>query len=716
MLAVLVPLTIRYFYAGSRVDTLIGSAILIFTGVLFSTGRLMHKMSVESLRLRFLNSDLIESLIVEKETVEHLNRDLVEEIKRRKGIEEALRMEKSRFQALVENSPVGMVMIEEDGEYQYVNPKFTELFGYEVGEIPQGRDWFRKAFPDSEYRHRVIRNWLEDLKVSHSGELRPRIYHVRCKDGTEKVAHFRPVQLDTGNHLVACQDMTARIEAEEALRKSEKQFRTLVETVQDVIWTVDMNLKFTYVSPSVTELLGYSVDEIMKLDPLDVPAPSSRAKVMGILEEEISRDLAGILSERAVRVGEVELYRKDGTKVWSEITGCFVRDPDRKPIEILGVAHDISHRKIAEEALKRSEKTARSLLNATTDEAVLVGHDGSIVACNETFADRYGTTVEEVTGLNIMKLMPSHLARARQAKGLEVIRTGKAVQFSDQHTGTRLNHTVYPVFDSQETVERLAIFSRDTTEQWRTLQELIKAKEIAEEASLAKTEFLTNMSHELRTPLNAIIGFSEILEDQLFGTLNKTQLRYVGHVLSSGRHLLDLINSILDLAKVESGKMELQLSQVNMKTVLRESLLMIKERAGSHDLTVDVEMQDRVSDETVYADETKLRQILYNLLSNAVKFTPVRGQVRTSVLIENGNLVVSVSDTGIGLKTEDHERIFGAFEQLDSSLGRRHDGTGLGLALTRRLVELHGGKIWAESDGPNRGSTFTFTIPIVERI
>ena len=715
IIAVLAPLTVYYFFMGSRVDTLIGVAILIFTGVLVGTGRLMHKVTVETLRLRFVNQDLVGSLVGEKETVEYLNTDLMKEIEGRRIVEEALRVEKSRFQGLVENLPVGTVMIGEDGAYQYVNPKFIELFGYAPSAIPHGRDWFRKAFPDSEYRHHVIRNWFEDLDATRTGELRPRIYHVRCHDGTTKVVQFWPVQLDTGQRLVACQDITARIEAEEALRRSEKQFRTLVETVQDVIWTVGMNLKLTYVSPFVTKLLGYSVDEMMKLDPLDVLEPESRKKVLGTLDEALSHDPAGTLGEQAMRVGEVELYRKDGTKVWGEITGSFIRDSNGEPAGILGVVHDISHRKNAEEALIRSEHTARSLLNATTDEAVLVGNDGTIVACNETFARRFGRTVEEVTGAHIEKLMPRDLRSARQDKVLEVIRTGKSTQFSDQHQGNHFHHSIHPVFDSEGNVERLAIFSEDTTDQWRTLHELIAAKEMAEGASRAKTEFLTTMSHELRTPLNAIIGFSEMLEDELFGTLNQAQRRYVGHVLSSGRHLLHLINSILDLAKVESGKMELQRSEVNLKTVVNDSLLMIRDKSQKHDLTIDAEMDEEVNAEPIYADETKLRQIMYNLLSNAVKFTPERGQVRTRVVMEDGDLVVSVSDSGIGLRAEDIERIFGAFEQLDSSLKRRHDGTGLGLALTRRFVELHGGRIWAESDGLNRGSTFTFTIPVAKQ-
>jgi signal transduction histidine kinase/ActR/RegA family two-component response regulator len=231
--------------------------------------------------------------------------------------------------------------------------------------------------------------------------------------------------------------------------------------------------------------------------------------------------------------------------------------------------------------------------------------------------------------------------------------------------------------------------------------ELIRANNL-------KSEFLANMSHELRTPLNAIIGFSELLLEHGPRSLGDSQREYVSDILSSGRHLLELINDILDLSKIEAGKMRLALDEFDLGQVAEEVMMILRVEASRKDIRLEAELETGARD--VVADRAKLKQILTNLLSNAVKFTPPGGRVRLGAARRQGRLEVRVEDTGIGIRKEDQERIFAAFIQVDGSYARKYQGTGLGLTLVKRFVEMHGGTIVVESE-VGKGSTFRFTLP-----
>ena len=267
-----------------------------------------------------------------------------------------------------------------------------------------------------------------------------------------------------------------------------------------------------------------------------------------------------------------------------------------------------------------------------------------------------------------------------------------------------------------------------TAEIRKSNEMLKKAAETADAANQTKSDFFANMSHELRTPLNHIIGFTEIVLEQHFGEINKTQREYLSDVLNSSNHLLSLINDILDLSKIEAGKLELNKSEIDLQQLLENSLIMIKEKAQKHNIKVSTSFEK--IPRMIEGDARKLKQILYNLLSNSVKFTPEGGSICLSAKSRDDELdseinmpnisepfntceflEISVKDSGIGLKAEDKERIFKPFEQADKARNRKYQGTGLGLSLTKKLVELHRGRIWVESQGEGNGSDFHFIIP-----
>jgi len=230
-----------------------------------------------------------------------------------------------------------------------------------------------------------------------------------------------------------------------------------------------------------------------------------------------------------------------------------------------------------------------------------------------------------------------------------------------------------------------------------------------EVANKHKSEFLANMSHELRTPLNAIIGFSEVLLERLFGELNEKQDDYLKDIHSSGRHLLTLINDILDLSKIEAGRMELEVSSFDLASALSNAMTLVRERAQRHGIALEQQVDPQLGEIT--ADERKFKQILVNLLSNAVKFTPDGGRIDVNARREDDNVVIAVHDTGIGIAAQDQAAVFEEFRQVGRDYTNKQEGTGLGLTLTKKFVELHGGRIWLDSE-PGKGSTFTFTIPV----
>jgi PAS domain S-box-containing protein len=396
------------------------------------------------------------------------------------------------------------------------------------------------------------------------------------------------------------------------------------------------------------------------------------------------------------------------------------------------------------EALQRKITEMNSFINNIPDMAWLKDTDSRYIAANKAFCNSVGMDLELLINNTCKVCFDKEVAEKLQEDDRKVMESKGQMIFEEKIVDS-LNNEIWletiksPILDESGQVTGTVGIARNITDRVLAELETKKAKEAAEAANQAKSKFLANMSHELRTPLNHIIGFTELVVDKSFGGLNEVQEEYLDDVLHSSRHLLSLVNDILDLSKVEAGKLKLETAVVNLKVILKNSLTMIKEKAMEHSIQLSNDIEG--IPETIMADERKLKQVMYNLLSNAVKFTPDSGKIHLTAGLANGSssltdssvikasdqklrgisheprvsqkfIQISVSDNGIGLKREDFDRIFLPFEQADNSTSRKFQGTGLGLSLTKSLVELHGGTIRVESDGEGRGSTFIFTIPI----
>ena len=377
------------------------------------------------------------------------------------------------------------------------------------------------------------------------------------------------------------------------------------------------------------------------------------------------------------------------------------------------------------------ESVARDVISTMSDFLFLVDRQGKIFFANQAVLNNLKHEETEVLGKPFNLIVKKEDEERLFAK-IDNIQTlpNSGVKIFETNLRTRSGQKIPSplslslIKDKENKLQGIICIGRDITELKRAEKKLIHAKEAAEAASIAKSEFLSNMSHELRTPLNHILGFTELILDKHLGPLNLVQQEYLTDVHTSSNHLLSLINDILDLSKIETGKFELQLSDVNLKAVLESSLIIIKDQAVKHGLQLSFRCAD--ISEIIRADERKLKQILYNLLSNAVKFTPDGGKIclsanrvlssavslsEPSPISAEKFIVISVADTGIGINAADLERVFNSFEQVENSASRKYQGTGLGLTLTKNIVELHGGRIWAESEGKNKGSKFNFIIP-----
>jgi protein-histidine pros-kinase len=368
------------------------------------------------------------------------------------------------------------------------------------------------------------------------------------------------------------------------------------------------------------------------------------------------------------------------------------------------------------------EARYRGLLEAAPDAMVVVNQGGEIVLLNVQAEKQFGYRRDELLGQKVTNIIPEGFAERLVADGLRSAADALAQQIGTgiELTAQRKDGTHFPIeimLSPLESAEGILVTAaiRDISDRKRAEVVRRKADSLEEdrlrEANRLKSEFLANMSHELRTPLNAIIGFAELMHDGRVGAVSETHKEYLGDILTGARHLLQLINDVLDLSKVEAGKMEFHLEAVDPVRLVGEVREILRTWVANKRIELSVEISPEIGEVT--ADERRLKQVLYNFLSNAVKFTPEGGRVTIRMRLEDADYFrLEVEDTGVGIHPEDLSRLFVEFQQLDAGAGKKHGGTGLGLALTRGIAEAQGGRVGVHST-PGQGSVFFAILPRV---
>jgi len=698
-----------------------------------------NKRLVES--LQFTNKLLLEAN--EKLQIEMTERELAEQL----------------YRTLATSSPVG-VYITQEGKFVFVNPQFQKYMGFTEDEL-LGRDSLSLVHPED--RKTVREKAIAMLKGKRSSPYEFRIIdkggETRWSIETVTSIHYRGERAALGNFM----DITERKQAEEALKDSEERYRSLVNNVKLGILrsTPGPPGRILEVNPAMEEITGYSKKELLKMD-------ISELYVYPEEREALVQELA---STRGKVVRELHWRKKDGTEIVLADTKVAVRDDDGRILYLDGVMGDVTERKRMEGKIQQSYQVQTVLnkllylsLETGSLEELLEHAIDHIVSIPWIAFESQGAIflVEDDPQVLVMKAqrrLPTPLLTTCARVPFGRCLCGRAalsgeIEFADGVDERHKNqykdisphgHYCVPILSGERVLGVITMYlteghRRDEREEefltaiTNTLagvierkrmeqeleeknkqlmaqqQELMEKTNEVEAASQAKSDFLAHMSHELRTPLNVIIGFSELMVDGVPGEINSEQKQCLDDILSSSKHLLGLINDVLDLAKVESGKVKLRLAEITLPDILEELKRTMTPILAPRKQSLDIEVEKGLP--PVYADKAKLKQVLLNLLGNATKFTPDGGKLKIEAVKKGGWCHVSVIDNGVGINKGDQKKIFEPFRQLDNPLTGEKGGAGLGLALAKQIIEKHGGKIWVESEY-GKGSRFTFTLLLV---
>jgi two-component system sensor histidine kinase/response regulator len=491
-----------------------------------------------------------------------------------------------------------------------------------------------------------------------------------------------------------------------ALEASEQNSRQIFEDAPIGMAIVGLDERFERTNAAFREMIGYSEAELTERTPLDITYPDDLALSKHLVEAMLKGTGRSFVEKRYIR--------KDGEVMWATRTGCIIRDGSGQPQHFLIMVEDISDRKVAEEALCENRRELEAALKAnqlimanSLDVICTVDEAGRFVTVNAACEQLWGYTPEELIGRQYIDLVyPEDRPKTTEA-AQNILRAGKLTDFTNRYVRKdgALVDVLWSATWSPADKTHFCI-AHNVTERIRIENALREAKEEADRANRAKSEFLSRMSHELRTPLNAILGFGQLLERQSPTEIQRTRVR---HILSAGRHLLDLINEILDISRIEVGRMQLSLEPVCVADAAREALDLMAPLAAEHKIQI---LTSVPLDETVFvmADRQRFKQVLLNLLTNAVKYTPRDGNVTVSFSESvQSSVRIEVSDTGPGIPAEKRARLFTPFDRLGAEQSRV-EGTGLGLALSQRLIHAMRGCIGVDS-APGQGSTFWIELP-----
>ncbi len=610
-------------------------------------------------------------------------------------------LDDSFFRAAIENAGDLISVVDGQGRFVYLSPNVKRVFGFDGGDIAGLTDYF---FHPDDYKA-VLAEFME--LVEQGGRRQLSDHRMRHLDG-----HWIWVQTHCTNLLddprvngivMVSRDITAQKQRDDEIRRAEI-------SVKFGHWRWDKNAPGPVWSDGMFAMLGLK-RSAMPADmtwTLDLFEPDDYAAMI--------EDVSQALTEGASFNRIVAMQHADGSYRRVMLMGHVERDNEGNPTTIVGICQDVTEIERANEAIKKSEQEFRLLAEHSTDAIARFNARGEVQYMSPSIERILGYTPEECVGiLSEIFLHPDDMDPTINV--ITQMFEDRLVKRTQFRMKSKAGHYVWleaalsPLIDTDGDLDGFVACSRDITAQKKHEQELMAARERAEQANLTKSRFLANMSHELRTPLNAILGFSEMMTEKVFGPLGSPQYEeYIGMIHESGTHLLSLISDILDMSKIEAGKYDLTIEPVNVADAITKASHMVDARLNEGELELRVE-NGAGEDVAVMADTRALTQMLLNLLSNAVKFTPAGGRITVAYNREGPDLVsISVTDTGVGIEAKDIERVLRPFEQVVTHAELASKGTGLGLPLVRAMVDIHDGEFAIESE-PGKGTTVRIILP-----
>ena len=498
-------------------------------------------------------------------------------------------------------------------------------------------------------------------------------------------------------------EIERRKRTEEALRASQQIVEGIINAIPVRVFWKDKNLFYLGCNAAFARDAGFA-------DPKDIIGKDDYQMAWRAQADLYRDDDRQVIESGCAKLLVEEPQTNPQGNSFTLLTSKIpLRDSQGEISGVLGSYLDITDRKLAEEKIIKAKREWEDTFDAITEIIFIHDSDGRIIRANKSYEQMAGISLAECVGRPYHEIFPRSDGISKVCRESAVSGSHALEEMTIDSIGRTFSVRMYPKLDGEGKHLYSVHVMQDITARKKMIEAEIM-KETAEAANKAKSEFLAGMSHEFRTPLNAILGFSELMATGLSGPLTDQQKEHVTDIFTSGQHLLSLVNDILDLSKVEAGRMELQMNEFNIEKLVESSIALFKEKAYKQGLQMTFEVAQGL--DTMIGDERKIKQVLFNLLGNAVKFTPDGGRIHVEATVTDDKkfLKYSVSDTGIGISPEDQNKLFKPFEQVDTRLTRKYKGTGLGLSLCKQLVELQGGRIWFESEA-GKGSSFIFVIP-----